>query len=351
MSFYELFTVTHILTSAVVVGFATYAASFYSPGAANVWFKLNLLALGVYQMTFSQDRKYKQPIDSGLIVNNDDLQYKTVVFIRHGESDWNEVFNRGFGPSFFVRLFKAIVREILMITTQDSLFFDSPLSALGRSQANRLTQFLKGSEKDQKTENAIADEGRKLVNGELDDASHKSVLVCSNLRRAIATASMGMQDRLQRTNEPIVMLSSLQEISRNIDTIALALPNQVPDMHGIDKHLWKGYSSEKCYDVSENFGTKNPDQSNGLMRMKEFAEWCFERSEDAIIVAGGHSLYGREFFKAFLPRSAKHVASKKKMENCAVVRFRLARGIHNGEVVFMVEESSIKPIYLGFGAK
>jgi hypothetical protein len=27
----------------------------------------------------------------------------------------------------------------------------------------------------------------------------------------------------------------LQEISRNVDTIALALPHAVPDMHGLDK--------------------------------------------------------------------------------------------------------------------
>lgn len=40
---------------------------------------------------------------------------------------------------------------------------------------------------------------------------------------------------MKRTNEKLYMLSSLQEISRNVDTIALALPHKVPDMHGLEK--------------------------------------------------------------------------------------------------------------------
>lgn len=40
------------------------------------------------------------------------------------------------------------------------------------------------------------------------------------------------------------MLSSLQEISRNVDTIALAVPHDVPDMHGLDK-VWPGTSSRR----------------------------------------------------------------------------------------------------------
>lgn len=34
---------------------------------------------------------------------------RRIVFVRHGESQWNEVFNKGFGPSFIVRLVKAII--------------------------------------------------------------------------------------------------------------------------------------------------------------------------------------------------------------------------------------------------
>ncbi|KNC82583.1 hypothetical protein SARC_05134 [Sphaeroforma arctica JP610] len=284
-------------------------------------------------MVFSKDRSYKQPIDSSVIADSGDLQYKTLVFIRHGESDWNEVFNR------------ALQRNQVFNFVSGSFGFGEysfPIS----NQMCRFWTLLFGSFSEgtdsrdhdahdsglfvlRLTTETIAEEGRKLVNGDLDGPSHKSVLVCSNLRRAIATATLGLRDRIQRTGEKIHMLSCLQEISRNVDTIALALPHKpligrparpdvmwngtggygicitdswVPDMHGLGDFLWKGYSPETCYDVTSNFGTKVPDASNGLMRMNEFAEWCFERSEDTVIVAGGHSLYGREFFKAFLPR-------------------------------------------------
>lgn len=122
-------------------------------------------------MVLSQDRKWEKQPDADIIKDAKDIQTKQVIFIRHGESDWNEVylhtctsvstnysrdysneqmererenqyyhqcfffvliisykvFNRGFGPSFLVRLFNAIVREIQYLVTQDSLFFDSPL--------------------------------------------------------------------------------------------------------------------------------------------------------------------------------------------------------------------------------
>ena len=53
---------------------------------------------------------------------------KRIIFIRHGESDWNNVFNKGFGPSFPIRLFKAWLRELWLYPTTDSgnkkYFFD-----------------------------------------------------------------------------------------------------------------------------------------------------------------------------------------------------------------------------------
>jgi hypothetical protein len=45
-----------------------------------------------------------------------------------------QVFNRGFGPMFPVRVLVGVLREFLKLSTQDSLFVDSPLSALGVRQ-------------------------------------------------------------------------------------------------------------------------------------------------------------------------------------------------------------------------
>ena len=35
-----------------------------------------------------------------------------IIFVRHGESVWNYVFNRGFGPSFLVRLLRVTLYEL-----------------------------------------------------------------------------------------------------------------------------------------------------------------------------------------------------------------------------------------------
>jgi hypothetical protein len=45
---------------------------------------------------------------------------KRIIFIRHGESDWNSVFNKGFGPSFIGRLFDALFREFNIYPSRDS---------------------------------------------------------------------------------------------------------------------------------------------------------------------------------------------------------------------------------------
>lgn len=56
-----------------------------------------------------------------------------------------QVFNRGFGPSFFTRLLNAFAREVLMLATRDSVFFDSPLSNTGISQVKLTPHQLKSS--------------------------------------------------------------------------------------------------------------------------------------------------------------------------------------------------------------
>jgi hypothetical protein len=62
-------------------------------------------------------------------------------------------------------------------------------SELGRNQAQELLDFL---EKAPTT--PIDDEGRQFVNGDRESGTHKSILVVSNLRRAIATATYGVFD-------------------------------------------------------------------------------------------------------------------------------------------------------------
>lgn len=53
-----------------------------------------------------------------------------------------KVFNRGFGPSFLVRLVSAVVREVMMLSSRDSVFFDSPLSNTGIQQVRSFSCYM-----------------------------------------------------------------------------------------------------------------------------------------------------------------------------------------------------------------
>ncbi|EOD17458.1 hypothetical protein EMIHUDRAFT_102681 [Emiliania huxleyi CCMP1516] len=65
-----------------------------------------------------------------LVLSRDKVR---LIFVRHGESVWNLVFNRGFGPSF--------LHELLLVPVDDSAFLDSPLSPLGLQQCGQLAIF------------------------------------------------------------------------------------------------------------------------------------------------------------------------------------------------------------------
>lgn len=84
-------TAAYIFASTALVVAAAYVGSFYNDYAANIWFKIRLFTMGAAQMVLSQDRKWEKQPDPDLIKDANDLQHKQIIFIRHGESDWNEV--------------------------------------------------------------------------------------------------------------------------------------------------------------------------------------------------------------------------------------------------------------------
>lgn len=290
-------------------------------------------------MIFSKDKKWPRQPDSAEILDTV-VASKQVIFVRHGESCWNEVFNKGFGPSFPGRLYRALRDEFFQGPTLDSTFLDSPLSEEGTEQAGGLAKFVESS-----------DEG---VGAVLKGLEGESVLVASNLRRALSTATIGFWARLQRTQEKIHILSCLQEVSTNVDCVALAKPQGYPELsdeelHAINmkKQTW---TPERYFNAVENDGDK-PVSSRGINRMKDFASWVFEQDEPTIIAAG-HSLYARHFFNTFLPQASMHVARVNKMQNCAVVSFTLELGkLKNGKSWYRIPEESIEPLYLGFEEK
>ncbi|CAN0012610.1 unnamed protein product, partial [Phaeothamnion confervicola] len=275
----------------------------------NVARKARLFAIGLLHMLLSQDKKFKPLIDPGRIRVSPDASVKRIVFIRHGESEWNEVFNRGFGPSFIVRLVRALIREMIFLTSRDSVFFDSPLSETGIRQTQELIKFLQrapptdGSRDPRATEIVMAlrgggggdpGSGGSIASGGNGGGGGGDtatvVLGTSNLRRAIVTGLVVLWERLRRTREKFFVLSSLQEITFNIDGVSLLEAGEVPD-----GELAKEMGAEVAFSGEFNGGTKGLG-SNGYKRMLEFSEWASGRPE-AVVVVTGHSLYFRAYFQ------------------------------------------------------
>eukprot|EP00923_Selenidium_pygospionis_P007507 GHVN01012838.1.p1 GENE.GHVN01012838.1~~GHVN01012838.1.p1 ORF type:complete len:505 (+),score=41.49 GHVN01012838.1:9-1523(+) len=69
-------------------------------------------------------------------------QVKRIFFIRHGESIWNAVFNKGYFIFLPIRLMGFMLWELLLLCERDSVMLDSPLTPLGISQALDLGAFL-----------------------------------------------------------------------------------------------------------------------------------------------------------------------------------------------------------------
>ncbi|CAM9185913.1 unnamed protein product, partial [Ectocarpus fasciculatus] len=309
----------------------------------NVLTKIHLYLSGIVYMIVSKDNKglgSKYNPDPALIASKPTVS-KRIIFIRHGESDWNDVFNKGFGPSMIVRLFKSFAREFQLMTTMDSIFLDSPLNAEGFEQAKELSRFLEA-------EAAGGSHIPQVIMGQKESA----VIASSNLRRALSTTTIALWPRIHRTKEKIMILSSLQEISRNVDTKALADARALPVLDRISSHCGDegDFVPEDVYDTSENHGNKTTAYY-GIKRLKAFNEWAFLRKETTIIV-GGHSLWFKHFFQTYLPFSSNHVSKNKKIVNSGVMAFTLHRWEDEfGAPSYRIDPESFETVYGGFTTK
>lgn len=95
--------------------------------------KLEIILYGMVYFFLSKDRKMPKPIPNpDLIIQNknSNVTTKQIIFIRHGESDWNLIFNKS-KLLLIPRFILAVGREILKFPTGDSAFYDSPLNLEG----------------------------------------------------------------------------------------------------------------------------------------------------------------------------------------------------------------------------
>lgn len=207
--------------------------------------------------------------------------------------------------------------------TQDSWFLDSPLSTTGLGQAEDLKDFLqKESEK-----TGLAAEQAKMLLGK---SSERSTLVSSNLRRAISTAVVGLNDRIAgASHEKIIIHSALQECSRNVDTLSITPRRSNPEPSWIDRdhratNIADAYKSKldpvsnlRLSDVvpfslsyfslprsRQALHTGNKSAAiTGQDRLLAFNEWAFGLDEPGVLICTGHSLWFKAYFKEFLPES------------------------------------------------
>ena len=318
--------------------------------------------------------------------------------MRHGESVWNQIFNKG-KLLLLPKLIMYLAYEALLWPTDDSVFFDSPLNGVGIEQGRELHAFVEAETARLSRQAQLATKGGKAGAGAAEQERIKmlaalcrvppppppkkqgqggsdgdteagredadetkeaaaaaaypmtSVLVASNLRRAIQTLTIGLWGRLMRSGEKIHVLSCLQEVTFNVDGLALAARRELPELGGLAAvpELGGAFRAEqraqraRWYDTRGNSGSKPLFGSNGLKRMRAFCEWAMAREEECVII-GGHSLWFRSFFRTFVPFDVEHVAKAKKMVNCGVVAFVLEA--HEGR--YRIEPSSIVSLYGGF---
>lgn len=338
--------------------------------------KTRLYVLAVSHLLLSNEKKGLKALQKEMDFDEDSIKSqsklkgtRTIYFLRHGESQWNYVFNRGFGVSFPLRLARGLVMELMcLFNARNSFFVDAPLSDRGLEQVEELRKFLNKVNDPFLTDAEVAALRSKHVDVLRADAakgeklSKKSIIVTSNLRRAAHTAAITFMDRFERTKEKLFVNDALQEMARNVDAFALAgeafdaVPYTGITNVAKDKGTLNTIVEETVkFDVESNAGNKGIGR-RGATDCLRFAHWATSPSavpkECEAIIATGHSIYFKEFFKLFLPSASKHDAKSKKIVNCGVIAFELKKYEHEKKGVFYsIDENSIETVYGGFVQK
>lgn len=370
---------------------ATLLCMLANPKAAHA--KLKLTINTFRYLALSKDKKWKKPKDdpASFFSKDNDGEYivlskKTIVFLRHGESTWNDTFNKGdrkmssFLLGFIPGIFQSLATEWYFLVrgmSDESWFFDSPLSAKGIQQAEGVAKFLR--ETDSKYATPKEAKFLRLIKGETEDnngaadesESDKCVIVSSNLRRAISTCAIAMKDRLNRkiAGDKIFILQELQEASINPDAQSITPPFEKLVTSFTDSESVKMIYANQT-DTSLNKGNKDIE-CNGLKRMESFCNLLFATNSDGTakkddsknesdtstmlsnadhVMCTGHSYWFRAFFQTYLPKDFEHVSKKKKLVNGGLVGFTLChtKVKATGEDKYMIDPASITVLYAGF---
>ncbi|XP_053991612.1 uncharacterized protein LOC128883365 isoform X2 [Hylaeus volcanicus] len=260
---------------------------------------------------------------------------KKIFFVRHGESLWNKTFNR---PNVFVlplRILYILFLEFFFFFSHDSILCDSPLSTSGENQAFFLKKWIQNKKTKTSTNDFFLlidsnkesiEKKEKLNNNEKDlfdlDVD-SSLIVVSNLRRAMSTATLAMPINPQHEERRLYVLPFLQEATRNVDGYPLSCLSQFFTLSRIFPSL---DTPNSTWGASKNFFLKSSlNTTNSLMtlfdhqyntssayeslsllkRLSLFATWIFSQNTPAstadTIIIIGHSIWLRKFLERYLP--------------------------------------------------
>ena len=256
--------------------------------------------------------------------------------------------------------------------SDESWFYDSPLSSKGISQAEGVAKFLRNT--DPKYATPKEAKFLRLIKGEddtstADDSGNgRCVFVSSNLRRATSTCAIAMSGRLDRKipGDNIIILQELQEASINPDAQSISPPfGKLVTSFTDSNHVKDIYADQTV--TSLNKGNKDI-KSNGKKRMHAFCDLIFATGNDDgekkkkndntgsllsdadNLLCTGHSYWFRAFFQTYLPSDFQHVSKTKKLINGGMVGFTLChtKAKTTGEDKYMIDPNSLVVLYGGF---
>jgi broad specificity phosphatase PhoE len=292
--------------------------------------KLSLLATSIQYLLLCQDKKFRLPKEDPVpqfpdvttAEHDPTLTKRTILFLRHGESTWNDTFNKGNDRSTFTfvlyflpNLMTALATEFYFSLTgqaDESWFFDSPLSPKGIQQAVTVHTVLRDTSLDYLTPKEQA------LWTILRDPN--TLCVASNLRRAVATAALALPQQ-----QRLVIHAALQEISRNPDAFCISPAGRILPGFTDPPSLRSLYATadRQRLDATAHTGNK-PCTQTGRQRVEAWAQWVFhaEQDREAMIVVG-HSLWFQTFFWRYLPAANTHISKRKKLQNGSIIGFTL----------------------------
>jgi hypothetical protein len=163
--------------------------------------------------------------------------------------------------------------------------------------------------------------------------------------------AVGLQDRFAKAlpKDKMILLPALQEISFNPDALCITPPYTKVLKAWVDPDIVQSVYDQQT-DVSLYTGNK-PVHGKGIDRLQQFCHLAFTQFADKdAIIAAGHSLWFRSFFRTYLPHSSEHISKKKKLINGGMAAFTLQRWKDptTNDYHYMIDPTSIVVLHGGF---